>query len=183
MRLPQGYVRRMRSPYRPTILRAALASAVLATAFAFAGTCLASTSNMLRIGGRVPAQATLWFSSLRSLLFSLDGNLLGKRKVQLAEFGVFANNRQFTVSVVSRNAGSTGTPHLIDPATGASLAYALTYDGENMVFDGGEALIASGAGGDGPQGAAKVLELAVAKPFEIGSSRLQEHLVIVVSAR
>lgn len=162
--------------------RSVLAVAALLVGVLWAEASTASTNGTLRLVGRVAPQAGIWFSQLSSL-FSFSGISLAGGRVRLADLGVFGNNRQFTVSLVSQNAESTGTPSLVDPDTGKTLPYILTYDGDPLMFVDGEAQIASGPNtGDAERGL-KPLELGMLKNAGSEAGRFQERLVIVIAAR
>ncbi len=140
------------------------------------------TNGALHLVGRVAPQAGIWFSQLNSL-FSFSGISLGSERVRLADLGVFGNNRRFTVSLVSRNAESTGTPSLVDQGTGRTLPYLLTYDGDPLMFVDGEAQIASGPNAGDREKGLKPLEPGMAKAADLAGGHFQEGLVIVIAAR
>lgn len=162
--------------------RAAAALLALLVGVTWAEASTASTNGSLRLLGRVAPQAGIWFSQLSSL-YSFSGISLADGRVRLADLGVFGNNRQFTVSLVSRNAESTGTPSLVDQETGRALPYLLTYDGDPLMFVDGEAQIASGPNAGDREKGLKPLELGMAKAANLAGGHFQERLVIVIAAR
>lgn len=182
MRPIESYNIHMTFAFRLFARRTALAVAALLVGVMWAEASTASTNGTLRLAGRVAPQAGIWFSQLSSL-FSFSGILFGGGRVRLADLGVFGNNRQFTVSLVSRNAESTGTPSLVDQETGRTLPYLLTYDGDPLMFVDGEAQIASGPNAGDREKGLKPLELGMAKAANPAGGNFQERLVIVIAAR
>lgn len=172
----------MFSVFRRFPRRTALTATALLAGVLWAGASTASTNGTLRLAGRVAPNAGIWFSQLSSL-FSFSGISLGGGRVRLADLGVFGNNRQFTVSLISRNAESTGAPSLVDPDTGKALPYILTYDGDPLMFVGGEAQIASGPNAGDAERGLKPLELGMLKNASNEAGRFQEQLVIVIASR
>lgn len=101
---------------------------------------LAGSSAVLTIRGEIPAVSSI---QLTQANVQLPTDL--RRPVENAVITSVterSNSRgAYTVTIVSDAAQSTGRPALVNPESGATIPYRLTYGDEELRFDGGRAVL------------------------------------------
>lgn len=130
----------------------------------------AGTASSLRLAGHVPARASVWLSSWSASSINLLAPT--QQRLKLADLFVSANNRHFTVSLVSANADAAGNPALIDPETGAMLAYAVALGPSTPQTMPGTS-----------PAAAQAVEMVLPQTAGSVAGSYQDRLLLVIKAR
>lgn len=130
----------------------------------------AGTASSLRLAGHVPPRASVWLSSWSASSINLLAP--AQQRLKLADLFVSANNRHFTVSLVSTNADAAGNPALIDPETGSMLAYAVALGPSRPD-------VAIGAN----PAAAQAVEMVLPQTAGSVAGSYQDRLLLVIKAR
>ena len=138
------------------------------------------TSGSIRLSGHVPARAAVQLS--RWTLTPVAQHRSGSRlRLGIAGLSILANNRSFTVSLVS--AGARGRPGLVEAATGRVVPYDLAYGGVGLAVVDGEVpldgVLQSAAAGTGGND----IELRLRPDSVLGQGRYQDRLVLIIRAR
>lgn len=157
------------------------ASAFLITA-ASLKEAVASTKSSLQLAGRVPPRATVWLSRTASLFPMSRRRVSGSGKLLLTELDVSANNKSFSISLLSGNAEVLGGPGLVDPSNGEAVPYNLTFGGREVRFVGGEARLPSDREAVDPVGPQR-LEIELAENENLADGSFEEKLLVVIAAR
>lgn len=168
---------------RMTTSRASTIAALALLVGTLSGPAAASSgsSGTLRLSGRVPPHAFVRLSNWTLSPVALR-RMAGGVRLGVANLSILANNRRFSVSLVSAGARSAGRPSLVDPVSGMSMPYQVSYDGATLAPVAGEIpldRLLAAVGATGP----KDLEVTLPEGSATGAGRYQDRLVLVIKAR
>lgn len=123
-------------------------------------------ANSLKLSGHVQPRASVWLSNWSISSINLQA---ATQRLKLTDLLISANNKHFSVSVLSENADAAGNPTLVDPETGTVLGYSV-------------ALAAASAGMQQAAGA-QALEMTLPQARSQMTGNFQDRLTLVIKAR
>ena len=162
-------------------LQAAAAMGMLAGMLTVGPAGAAGPSGSIRVGGRVPAHASVRLSSWT--ITPAIPDVTGRQRLGIANLSILANNRSFTVSLVPADRRRGNRLGLVEAVTGSELPYELSYDGISLQAIDGEIplghLLRAAAATEAPKG----IEIRLRAGIRLGTGRYQDRLVLVIKAR
>ncbi len=167
---------------RPFLVSLVLVSGAFLITAASLKEAVASTKSSLQLAGRVPPRASVWLSRTASLFPMSRRRFSGNGKLLLTELDVSANNKSFSIRLLSGNAEMLGAPGLVDQANGESVPYNLTFGGHEIRFVGGEASLPTDREAADPVGPQR-LEIELGENDSLASGSYEERLLVVIAAR
>lgn len=167
---------------RPLLVSLVLVSGAFLITAASLKEAAASTKSSLQLAGRVPARASVWLSRTASLFPMSRRKLSGNGKLLLTELDVSANNKSFSIRLLSGNAELLGAPGLVDQVNGESVPYNLTFGGREVRFVDGEASLPSDREATDPVGPQR-LEIELGENESLAGGSYEEKLLVVIAAR